>query len=237
MFSLNCNAFVICKLMLVDTGDTSISNKTKILLLGSASCTLCLAGTFSTAIGATAFSACIPCPGGMFSSRQGTTSAQSCNNTATYSCDRDADCNYPPCAALTGSVSCNANPIIRPGSPANRCGWGYYTSSCPSGYSCYNAGGGTCPGISCYLGTCPDPSYTCAAGSYSWIGCVPCPAGSYSSASGATSSATCRQCSAGTFSSGSGVKHDVTRIGVVFRIQSEVSLLNQASLFIILFFK
>ena len=163
-----------------------------------------MAGTYSTALGATSFPSCVPCPSGTFSSTAGSTSVVACSNTSKYTCVHDGDCSYPACAALPGSVSCNANSFIRPGSPARTCGWGYYGSACPTGYTCSNAGGGACSSFSCYLGTCPDPIFTCAPGTYAWVGCVPCPPGSYSSASGATSVGACSLCSAGTYSTGIG---------------------------------
>ena len=167
-------------------------------------CSQCLTGTFSSSKGASSVTACGPCPSGTYSSAPGSQSFGSCSNKSQYKCNKDGDCNYPSCSALPGSISCNSAATTLPGSPANRCGWGSYVSACPLGYSCYNAGGGACTGVSCYLGTCPDPVYTCSPGTYSWVGCILCPPGSYSSSSGATSSVTCSLCSAGTYSSGSG---------------------------------
>ena len=67
--------------------------------ISSANCTLCLAWTYSSSFGATAFSSCIPFPRAKFSSTQGSTSAGACNNTAKYTCAHDDDCNYPLCLA------------------------------------------------------------------------------------------------------------------------------------------
>ena len=167
-------------------------------------CLLCLAGTYSTILGATNFTACGPCPSGTFSSGSGSPSVAACRNNSKYSCSVDGDCNYPACVALPGVYACNAHDYTRPGSPASTCGWGYYRTTCPAGYTCFNAGGGACTAGGCYLGTCPDPIFTCAPGTYAWVSCVPCPPGSYSSSSGATGIGACSLCSAGTYSSGSG---------------------------------
>jgi hypothetical protein len=151
----------------------------------SAACVHCLAGTYASALGATALSSCIPCQSGTYSSAPGSTSAEACSNTVRFRCSRDSECNYPGCTSLPWSPSCNSNVFIRPGSPANTCGWGYYNGGapCPAGYTCFNAGGGDCYGISCYLGTCPDPP--CAAGTYDANGtCVQCRSGTYGTGSG-----------------------------------------------------
>ena len=165
-------------------------------------------GTYSSSAGASTYTMCAPCPSGTFSSAPGAMSAAACSNASKYACAVDADCDFPGCVQLPSPgprrFACNAHDYTRPGSPANKCGWGFYRTACPAGYSCYNAGGGACTAGGCYLGTCPDPDFTCPAGTYSWVVCVLCPAGSYSSASGATSSAACVPCSAGSYSSGSG---------------------------------
>ena len=162
---------------------------------GGTTCSVCSAGSYSTAAFAASATTCQSCGAGTYS-QSGAATCLSC--TAGYYCAGMSD--RTPCTAGTYSTALGATAA---GTCSNQCAAGSYS---PSGSSaCTLCAAGTFSTAS--AGTAVATCVSCAAGFYSTaLGatyaatCASCTAGTYSATLGATAAATCLNCAAGTYS-------------------------------------
>ena len=148
-------------------------------LRGSASCTACPIGTYSSSNGATS---CMDCPAGTYASSTGTPLCSAC------------PLGY--WSGATGALSvgsCNACPIgtfstISGATAVNNC------TSCLAGSYRSTTGGSSC--TACLAG-----SYGTVVGSNTINDCLSCPVGTFTTSTGASS---CTNCGPGTYSNTTG---------------------------------
>jgi len=133
--------------------------------VGGPSCTLCPAGTFSTAIRATSPSTCTSCPAGTYSLAGSSTCTQCSPGTASSAvgAGSSSTCSSCPVGSYSSSFGSALCSLCPAGSYANSTGTPVRCTACPTGTFSPNHGATT--------------AFTC----------VPCQAGSWSLSPGASS--------------------------------------------------
>ena len=173
---------------------------------GTATCTSCPAGTFSTGVGMVSSATCVSCGAGTYFAGGVCTNCPAGTYSGTTGASLSSVCTL--CLAGTFSTAARATAVqtctgCLAGTFSGTAGLGSASScqNCPAGT--YSGATGLTASTSCL--NCPAGTYSGTTGLTAVTSCLNCAAGTYSGTSGLTAATSCLNCPAGTYSGTSGL--------------------------------